>query len=372
MSKRMMLLHLALTLSLSATSLAQDGENELATPAGLSPWVCPEGFEGETLRVYNWSTYIAEDTISSFKERCKLNDVIYDTYASNEEMIEVISRANSGYDIVVPTDDDVATMIEAGLLRKLNKDNIPNLANVSPDLLDAPHDPENDYSVPYQWGTMGIGYNLEKTGKEITSWQQMFDYAGNVAWIENPRPMLSVALVMLGYDPNGENLDEIEAARRFLLENSDNVVAIAEDDGQTLLELGEVDIAIEYNGDMFQLMYDCECDSYRYVIPKEGTIIWIDNLVIPARARNPELAEVFIDYILDPQVGADISNYTAYGTPNQLALDEGLIDEALIINPGIYPTRAVRERLFFIETVNEEARLAFDEAWNEVKILIGG
>jgi spermidine/putrescine transport system substrate-binding protein len=347
--------------------MAQDGE---AAEIALEPWVCPEGFEGQTLSVYNWTTYIAEDTISNFIELCSLADVTYDTYASNEDLLAAISQGNPGYDIIVPTDEMVALMIERELLDTLDKNNIPNLANVSPDLLGAPHDPENNYSVPYQWGTIGIAYNIEKVGVEITSWQELFAYEGSVAWLEDPRAMMAIALQLLGFDPNSENPDEIAQARDFLIANGNNVRTIAQDDGQALLERGDVDITIEYSGDIFQVIYECECDTYRYVIPQDGGIIWTDNMAIPVDAPNKALAEVFIDYILDPQVGADISNYTAYGSPNQVAIDAGLIDGELLDDPTIYPPADIREKLFFIKDVSDEAQMAYNDAWDETLVLV--
>jgi len=151
-----------------------------------------------------------------------------------------------------------------------------------------------------------------------------------------------------------------------LIQNGQNVTYFHQDDGQAYLERGEVDMVVEYSGDIFQLIADCECEDYAYVIPEEGTNIWTDNLAIPVDAPNPDLAHAFIDYILDPQVGADISNYTAYGTPLKAALDMGLIDPELLNNPGIYPPPETLERLFFIEEV-PDAETLYSDAWDEVK-----
>lgn len=335
----------------------------------IEPWVCPSGYEGQQLSIYNWSTYVAEDTIANFEEACGVT-VVYDVYESNEAMLARIGQGNPGYDILVPTDYIVALMIAEGMLEPLNYANIPNLANVSETLLNPPYDPGNVYSIPYQWGTIGIGYNVNEVGEEVTTWQQMFEYQGRVAWLEDVRAMLGIALNMLGYDPSTSNPDEIAEARDLLIANGGNVVAIAADDGQALLERGEVDMVIEYNGDIFQLIDDCECEDYAFIIPEEGAQMWVDNLVIPVGAPNKELAEVFIDYILHPQVGADISNYTAYATPNQVAIDNGLIDEELLDNPSIYPTDEVRERLFFTED-NPDGEQYFNDAWDEIKVLLG-
>jgi spermidine/putrescine transport system substrate-binding protein len=360
---RKFLLVVMVVFALTATVFAQE-----ATPEA-EPWVCPEGFEGQTLSVYNWSTYVADNTIPDFEEACGVT-VVYDVYGSNEEMLARLSQGNPGYDIIVPTGYMVETMVNRELLEPLTLENIPNAANVSEFLLDPVYDPANVYSLPYQWGTLGIGYNINSTGEEITTWEQVFAYDGPVAWIDDPRFMFGVALSVLGFDPNTENPDEIAQARDFLIENGGNVVAIAADDGQALLERGDVDIAIEYNGDIFQLRADCACEDYVFALPEPSAQRWVDNLAIPAGAPNKALAEVFIDYILDPQVGADISNYTAYASPNQAAIDAGLVLPEYLNETAIYPDEETSARLFTTLAV-PEAEQAYNDAWDEVKILLG-
>jgi spermidine/putrescine transport system substrate-binding protein len=360
---RKILLVLMVICALTATAFAQE-----ATEA-LEPWVCPEGFEGQTLSVYNWSTYVADNTIPDFEKACGVT-VVYDVYGSNEEMLARLSQGNPGYDIIVPTGYMVATMINRDLLEPLDLEHIPNAANVSEFLLDPVYDPGNQYSFPYQWGTLGIGYNINSTGEEITTWEQVFNYDGPVAWIDDSRFMFGLALAILGFDPNTSNPDEIAQARDFLIENGGNVVAIAADDGQALLERGDVDIAIEYNGDIFQLIADCECEDYVFALPEPTGQRWVDNLAIPKGAPNKELAEAFIDYILDPQVGADISNYTAFASPNQAAIDAGLIVPEYLESTAIYPDEESSARLFTTLAV-PEAEQAYNDAWDEVKILLG-
>lgn len=341
----------------------------LAQENTLEPWVCPDGFTGQTLSVYNWSTYVAEDTIANFEAACGVR-VIYDVYESNEAMLARLRGGNPGYDIIVPTDYMISIMIAEGLLEELDLSAIPNVVNVSQELRNVPFDPDNRYSIPYQWGTQGIGYNITAVGREITTYAEMFAYQGRVAWLDDLRATIGIALNVLGYDPNSANRDEIREAQRFLIENGRNVIAIAGDDGQALLERGDADIVVEFSGDIFQIIDACGCDNYVYVIPEEGSVIWIDNMAIPAGAPNKALAQVFIDYILHPQVGADISNFIAYASPNQAAIDLGLIDEALLTNSGIYPSDETRERLFFIRDV-PEAEQFYNDAWDEIKILIG-
>ncbi|HZJ10847.1 MAG TPA: spermidine/putrescine ABC transporter substrate-binding protein [Trueperaceae bacterium] len=338
------------------------------TAAAQGAWTCPEGFEGQRLNVYNWSTYIADDTIANFEAACGVT-VVYDTYPTDDDMLVRLRQGNPGFDVVVPSDVVATLMIQEGLLARIDHANIPNLANLGETFLDLDFDPGNRFTVPYQWGTTGIGYNVERTG-EVDSWEELFNYDGTVAWLDDVTLMIGVALIMTGNDPNSSDPEEIEEAKQFLVDHGDNVVYIAEDDGQEMLARGEIDMVIEYSGDVFQVMDECECDDYAYVIPSEGTNFWIDSLAIPVGAPNQALAEVFIDYILHPAVGADISNYTAYGTPNAAALEQGLIDEELAADPGIYPSTETQERLFFA-TQNEEREVLLNDAWDEIKILVG-
>jgi spermidine/putrescine transport system substrate-binding protein len=356
-----MALVLLISVQASGLTLAQDDE--------IEGWTCPEGFAGQRLSVYNWSTYVAEDTIPNFEAACGVA-VIYDVYENNEAMLSRIREGNPGYDIIVPSDYTVEIMAAEGLLEPLDLSRIPNFANIGEIFIHPPYDPDNQYSVPYQWGTIGIGYNVNAVDGPVTSWTQMFEHDGPVAWLEHYRAMLSIGLVMQGYHPNSTNLDEIAEARDFLIENSGNMVAIAADDGQVLLDQGNVDMTVEWSGDIFQIIAECECEDFDYAIPEEGTIVWVDNLAIPIDAPNIELAHVFIDYILDAQVGADISNYTAYGSPNQAAIDLNLIDEEYLSNPAIYPPEEVMENLYFIQEL-PDVEQAYLDAWDEIVILSG-
>lgn len=370
---RKFLLIVGLMLLVVMPTMAQDATPEatpeMAMPMEVAPWVCPEGFEGQTLSVYNWSTYIAEDTIANFEAACGVT-VVYDVYENNEALISRLRQGNPGYDIAVPTDYAVQIMAEEGILTELDHSLIPNLANMTSTLIDQGFDPGNRFSVPYQWGTIGIGFNVTEVGEVITSWEQVWNYDGPVAWIDDPRAMLGIALNILGLDPNTVNPDEIAQARDFLIERGGNVVAIAGDDGQARLERGEVDITVEYNGDIFQVIANCECEDYMYDIPVEGTQQWLDNLVIPTDAPNVLLAHAFIDYVLHPQVGADISNYTSFGSPNQAAIDAGLILPEFLNNPGIYPPAEIAENLFSIIAV-PEAEVDYLSAWDEIKVSLG-
>jgi spermidine/putrescine transport system substrate-binding protein len=348
----------------AAIILAEEGGTE------LEPWVCPDSVQqmaNKTLNIFNWATYIGENTIPDFEKACDVT-VTLDFFDSNESLLTRLRQGNPGYDIVIPSDYAVSSLIEEGLLLPLDHDLIPNLSNIAEDLRTSPYDPESTYAVPYLWGTFGIGYNAAKIEEPVTSWRQFFEYDGPVAWTEDPRVMLSIALVMIGADANSAEPDEIVAAKQYLLDHSDNVVVIAADDGQEWLAKGDVDMVIDYNGDVFQLGLDCDCDDYVYVVPEEGSGISSGFVGIPMDSQNPGLAQVFIDYLLDPQIGADIANFTTYPTPNQAAIDAGLIDPVLLENPGIYPPPEIRENLYFLLLQDPATEQLFNDVWTEIKL----
>jgi len=213
---------------------------------------------------------------------------------------------------------------------------------------------------------MGIGYNIKVTKGEINSWGAMFDsrYAGKIAWQDDARYTFAGVLIYLGFDPNTTNPEEINKARDLLLKNKNIIAAFVPDTGQTLLDQGEVNLTMEWSGDIFQVMK--ENPNLRYAIPKEGTILFSDNMAIPKGAVHKELAEKFINFVLLPEVGAKISNSTHFGTPNKLAIDKGLIDPKDLKNPQIYPADRAFAKMKFLQDVGKATAL-YDRAWTEVK-----
>ena len=322
------------------------------------------------LSVYNWSTYIDPEVITKFEQEFDVK-IKYDTYESNEDLYAKLKPGNPGYDVIFPSGDMVEIMIAEDLLEPLNLENIPNIKHIDPKFIDPPFDPDNKYSLPYQWGTMGLGYNIKATGGKIDSWTAAFDskYKGRVALMEDVRATLGLVLIYLGYDPNTTNQEEIEKAKDYIIEHREAIAAFAPDTGQLLLDQGEVDIALEWSGDVFQVME--ENPDLRYVIPKEGSIVWTDNMAIAKGAPNKELAERFINFILDPEIGAQVSNFIKYGTPNKTAKERGLIEPEDLQDLAIYPPPEVFKRLQYIKDVGE-ATVKYDEAWTEIKVGVGG
>jgi spermidine/putrescine transport system substrate-binding protein len=182
--------------------------------------------------------------------------------------------------------------------------------------------------------------------------------------------MYGVVLRLLGFDPNTSDPAQVAQAEQFLASHSANMSVIAPDDGQDRLFKHEVDMVVEYSGDIFQIMSDCKCDDFAYLIPQEGGRVWVDNLAIPAVAQNKALAQIFIDYILDAQVGADISNFTAYASPNHAAIKQGLIAEDYLTNTVIYPDAETMTRLFYIKSDPTLAPI-YDQSWEQLKTTLG-
>ncbi len=353
---------LALVALIPAQVFAQEDDVEQEIPE--IEWVCPEEAIGGRLNVYNWSGYIGDTTISTFEELCDVT-VTYDVFDSNESLIARMRQGNSGYDVAFPNEYAVSILIRDGLIQPIDLEVIPNFAHVGENYKGLFFDPENEYSVPYLLGTFGILYDRDRTG-DIETWEEAFAHDGPVAWTDDGRSMLAVALDLLGYPTNSVDEDEIAEARDFLLANSGNVVTIVADPNQQFAG-GEFDIAFVYSGDAYQRILQCECDNFVYLVPASGSVADIANMVLLHRAPNPEVALAFMDYILDPVVNALIVNDVVYPTSNQGAIDSGLIDEEILSNPAVWPDEEALESLFFLEDV-EEAEFYYNDAWDEILV----
>lgn len=323
--------------TISATGEATMVATSTYTTPAVTPFPAVNGAKPR-LNVYNWTTYIAPDTVENFSSAYGV-DVTYDTYGGMDELYAKMLAGNPGYDVIVPADYTVQQMIAADLLEEIDLSKIPNFTQYASEQFKNPtFDPGNKYCVAYQWGTIAIGYNIAKTGREITSWNDIFapEFAGRVALYNVSRDTLAIGLIMTGKDVNTTNREDLEGAKNWLLERKDAIASFHEDDGQTRLLRGDVDIVMEYSGDIFQAQ--AENPDIRYVVPVEGALVWTDNLCIPKGAQNIEAAHAFFNYVYDPKVGADISNFTQYASPNQGAIDFGLIPAEVVNNPSIYPT----------------------------------
>ncbi len=363
------LLMLVAGLLLFASVLTAQEDLSQAERLAKIAWVCPQDFSGQTLSVYNWSEYMGKHTIQDFEALCNVS-VVLDYYDSNESLAVRLVQGNPGFDVVFPGDYIYVFMRQENLLEPINYDNLPTVrANVDPRWLGMYFDPENEFYVPYLWGTFGVAYNKNKVREPITSWRQVFAHNGPVVWIDDYRNMFSIALVTLGLDPNSKNPEDIIKARDFLLENGKNVIAFTPGFKDTLAS-GEADILLTYNAELYNLLLECQCDDYAYVVPVEGSAVDVGGVSIARGARNIPLAEAFIDYLHDPYVMAQITNTTAYPTTNRGAIESGYILEELLNNPAVFLPDEEIERLYFLQPVIEVEE-AYANAWDELKIFLG-
>jgi spermidine/putrescine transport system substrate-binding protein len=321
----------------------------------------------EELHVYNWSEYIDPEIYQDFEEEFGVK-VIEDTFSSNEDLLAKLQAGATGYDLIVPSDYMVSIMRELELLAELNYDNIPNFENISDTFKDPPFDPGNKYSIPYQWGTTGIGYDVNEFEEVPDSWAHIFDpalasqYAGRMTMLNDSREVIGAALKFLGYSLNSTDEQELEEAKELLIQQKEWVSAYDSDAFGDLIASGDAIIGHGWSGGYFLAAY--EADNVWYVIPKEGGVIWTDNLAIPKTAPSQYTAEVFINYLLRPEVGAKITNFTWYGSPNEAS--EEFISAEILEEPGIYPPPEVMEKLEFIRDVGE-ATTIWDRVWTEIK-----
>jgi spermidine/putrescine transport system substrate-binding protein len=322
-----------------------------------------EGRLASHLNFYNWSYYIGETTIPDFQDMTGVR-VRYDNYSNNEEVLARLQAGVSGYDLVVPSDYMVEVMASLGLLRPLNHDNLPNLVHMDPRFLGLPFDPENRYSIPYQWGSAGIGVNTARISEFEESWELLWDekYSGRISMLDDMRSGLVPALKRLGYSVNTTNETELEEALQLMIQQKPIVKAYTSDTYIDLLKSGDVWIAYGWSGDIYQVARDNP--DIRFFIPEEGTYLWVDNMVIPRNAPSPYTAEVFMNYIMDPEVSAGITNATWYASPNRNAVP--YIHPEITGDPSIYLPDDIMDRSEFLQDVGDQTR-AYERIWSRLK-----
>ena len=281
----------------------------------------PSKATGSTeLNLYGWSEYVPQALLDGFTAKTGIK-VNYDAYSSNEELMAKLQAGASGYDVIIPSDYTVAIMIKQGLLDEIDLANIPNFANVDDQLKNPYFDPGNKYTVPYQWGTVGLAYNADKVTTPPTSWNALWDaeYAGKIVLLDDEREVLGMTLLTLGYDKNSTDPAQLEEAKTRMLELMPNVRLMDSDSPKTALLSGEVVIGLTWNGEA--ALAAQEDPAIGYTCPTEGCGIWYDNLAVPKGAPHKDAAEKFMDYVLDPAASLLITAEFPYSTPNKAALE---------------------------------------------------
>lgn len=324
--------------------------------------------------VYNWGEYIDEDVIAQFKEETGI-DVIYDMFETNEEMYPVIEAGGVKYDAVCPSDYMIQKMIENNMLAEINFDNVPNIKEIDSKYMDMSRsfDPENKYSVPYCWGTAGILYNTSMVAPEDapTKWSDLWDekFKDNILMQDSVRDAFMVALKSLGYSMNTANEAEIAEARDLLIKQKPLVQAYVIDQVRDKMIGGEAAMGVIYSGEMLyiqQEVADLGLDySLEYVIPEEGTNLWLDSWVIPANAPNKENAEKWINFLCRPDIAKKNFEYITYPTPNKGAFD--LLDSDLQNNKAVFPDTDSLKNCEVFQYLGTDVDSIYNEYWKEVK-----
>jgi spermidine/putrescine transport system permease protein len=331
----------------------------LGAPFALTPAAPPVDRE---LNVYIWSNYLPEATIRRFEARHRVK-VNVDLYDSNEALVAKLETGAVGYDVVCPSNYAVEVLIQKGLLRPLDRGALPHLANVDPAFLDRPHDRGNRYTIPYFWGTTGIGYRRSRVG-DVASWDVLWDprYAGRILMLDDAREAFGAALKVLGHSLNTRETEPLVRARDLLLRQKSLVRAYNSSNFEDALLSGEAWVAQAWNGQLAKAM-DQDPDI-GYVVPREGSSLFLDSLVIPKSSPHPELAHAFLDYVMEAEVAAEICAEMRYSTPNRAAVP--LLPESVRANPAVFPPPDVLARAELLEDVGPAA-VVYDRLWTEVK-----
>ncbi len=330
-------------------------------------------FKGQdiSINVYNWGEYISDgaddslDVNQAFEELTGIK-VNYTFYATNEELYAKLRAGGSSYDVVIPSEYMIGRMVKEDMLETINKDNIPNLKNIDPALLGMDYDPDNAHSIPYTWGTVVLIYNTELVSEDtdVETWDLLWNekYKGNILMFNNPRDAYGIALKKLGFDINPENQEQIDKATALLKEQKPVVQAYVMDEIFDKMGAGEAAIAPYYSGDAITMMD--ENPALAAAIPREGTNIFVDGMCIPKGAKQKEAAEMYINFMCEPVVGAANCEYIGYSTPNVAALE--LLDEEITANPIAYPPEAVLAKTAYFVPLDDALNKALDAGWKQL------
>jgi spermidine/putrescine transport system substrate-binding protein len=389
MSKKLLYLLVLLTLILAACAPAATE----APPPVDEPTAAPEATTGadepepgasgrcgdgtqlaDEIQLYTWVEYIDPAIKDQFEAECGVK-VTETNYDSNETLLATLQAGSTGYDIIVPSDYMVQILVSENMLEPLDYGNIPNIANMGPVHVNQYFDPNQEYTVPYFWGTSGFAVDTNVVPDPAASWSTVFEptdeTCGKISLLDDQRETIGAALMYLGYPINDTDPAHLEEAKNTLIEHAACVKAYDSMSNDDLIIQSETVIAHIWTGDAI-LAGDPATggrDGIVYVIPAEGCTIWQDNMAIPVGAPNKYTAEVFINYVADPEIAAQNATFVGYGTPNEAAKE--FLDPEMLANTGIYPDEATMGSLQWIEDVGDALEL-YDRIWTEFKASVGG
>lgn len=345
----------AIGISFGGLAGCRKSESESKAGSGAS--------EEPKLNFYNWDTYIGPTTLADFKAASGI-EVNMTNFASNDELFAKFKAGNPGFDVIVPSNDFVERMAQAGMLMELDHSQIPNIKNIDPAFMEVAYDPGRKYSLPYTWLTLGIGYRKSKVKARPDSWKVLFDsdeYSGRIALLSEAGDLFRLYGKYLGKSVNGLTKDDIKAIEAMMTKQKPHVKKFHSDDGQKLLATRDVDLVLEYNGDIAQVMKDDP--DLDFVIPKEGSQLNSDTLCIPKGAKHVKNAHAFINSLLDGEVGKKITEEILYPTPNNAA--KALMPDSYKSNPVVFPPADLLAKCEYA-TFNAELQPLYEEAFTRV------
>ena len=323
-------------------------------------------YAGETITVLNWFDYIDPDVLDQFEEETGIK-VEYVILENNELMLAQLEHSEGAYDVVFPSDYIIERLIKEDRLEALNYDNIPNAADVIEWMKTPAYDPESTYSVPYMWGTLGLIYNTDLVSEPITSWEAIFseEYKGNVIMMDSIRDTLATALCYLGYSVNTRDEDELEAAEDLLIKQKKDgiVVGYMIDETKDKMVAGEAAIALMYSGDALFAIE--KADNLVYVVPEEGSNVWLDAMIIPKGSKHKEAAECFINFMCREDIARANMDFICYSTPIQSVVDG--MDEEEAANETLNPPQDVVDRCEFFNDISEDGEL-YEDIWLDIRM----
>ena len=372
----------AVTLSLlcSCSSFESNTEEETEEATAQTLTVSdPEYYtrfkgKGLSINVYNWGEYISTgaeegtlDVNSEFEELTGIK-VNYTNFATNEELYAKLKGGGASYDIIIPSDYMISKMIKEGLIQKLDYDNIPNFSYIMDNFRNMEYDPKNEYSVPYTWGTVGIIYDetMVDMKEEDIDWDLLWneEYADQILMFDNPRDAFAIAEIMLGYSLNTEDPEELKSAAEKLKEQKRIVQGYVMDEIFDKMAAGDALIAPYYAGDALTIME--ENDSLNFVVPDSGTNLFVDAMCIPTSAKQKEAAEMYINFMCEPDIAFANIDYICYSTPHQAAFD--MLDEEVQTDPISYPdNELIAERTTVFVNLSDDANKLMQDLWTEMK-----
>lgn len=320
----------------------------------------------QNLYIFNWAEYIDPEVLTMFEKETGIH-ISYDEFETNENMYPVVEAGAIAYDLVCPSDYMIQKMLENNLLAEINFDHIPNYANIDEVQLASARefDPENKYSVPYCWGTVGILYNTTMVEEAPDSWAVLWDeqYKDNILMQDSVRDAFGVTLKYLGYSLNTTDEAELNEAKELLISQRPLVQAYVVDQVRDKMIGGEAALGVIYSGEVLYCQESNE--ELAYVVPKEGSNVWLDCWVIPKNAQNKENAEAFINFLCRPEIAVKNFEYITYTTPNKAAKE--LLDEEYQNNPAVFPDEAILSNCETFHYLGEEAEELYNLLWKEVR-----